>query len=238
MLIGCAHAFCQDCISTYVRGKVAAGDVLSESLACPCVDPRCATPLVPQDVLRCLDPEQGERYERLALQRCVEAEDGLGQCPTAGCPFMFAWEASNRKLGCPMCNKSFCLVCRCEPWHRGKRCEQYQAERGDPDASDAAFEHFARAQRLRQCPKCRYFVEKTSGCDAMHCRCSLVFCYQCGGTLSHTARAYVRLDHAANTPRTATAAADSATKGYTASVANRRTCAARRLLRRSPLHSV
>jgi len=38
-------------------------------------------------------------------------------------------------------------------------------------------------QRLRQCPKCKFWVEKTDGCDAMHCRCNLVFCYQCGGCL-------------------------------------------------------
>jgi len=60
VLIGCSHAFCLDCISTYVRGKVEAGEVLPESLACPCVDPRCARPLAPQDVHRCLDAEQGE----------------------------------------------------------------------------------------------------------------------------------------------------------------------------------
>ena len=126
-------------------------------------------------------------------------------CPTAGCPFVFAWEPDNRKLECPLCSKSFCLLCRAEPWHTGMRCEQFQAERGDPEASDAAFAQFASSQRLKQCaianrsspplaresnpplrpsarcPKCRWWVEKSSGCDAMHCRCNLVFCYKCGG---------------------------------------------------------
>ena len=190
-LVSCSHSFCVECLSQYVRSKVEAGEVLSEQLSCPCVEPkRCAVPLVPQDVSRCLaTPAERERYERLALNRCIEAEDDMGACPTAGCPFAFAWEKDNRKLECPLCRKSFCLVCRCEPWHRGVRCEQFQAERGDPEASDAAFASFARAQNLKQCPKCKFFVEKTDGCDAMHCRCGLVFCYKCGGVLKATARA-------------------------------------------------
>ena len=186
----CGHAFCVECLTTYVREKVKAGEVLSINLCCPCVEPtRCAVPLTPQDVKRCLETAADvERYERLALQRCVEAEDGLGACPTAGCPFVFAWEEDNRKLECPLCSKTFCLVCRTEPWHRGMRCEQFQAERGDPDASEAAFAAFAKNQKLRQCPKCKFFVQKTSGCDAMHCRCNFIFCYKCGGGIKKHAK--------------------------------------------------
>jgi len=180
----CGCAFCVDCLSTYVRSKVEAGEVTAEQLVCPVVEPRrCGVPLTPQDVQRCLPAGQAERYDRLTLQRCVEAQDDLGHCPSAGCPFVFAWESDNRKLVCPLCSKSFCLLCRAEPWHTGMRCEQFQAERGDPEASDAAFAQFASSQRLKQCPKCRWWVEKSSGCDAMHCRCNLVFCYKCGGVL-------------------------------------------------------
>ena len=63
-----------------------------------------------------------------------------------------------------------------------------RAEGGDAQAGDAAFNAYARRQQLRQCPKCTYWVEKTSGCDAMHCRCNLVFCFKCGGVLRQTSR--------------------------------------------------
>ena len=33
-----------------------------------------------------------------------------------------------------------------------------------------------------------FLVGQTSGCDAMHCRCDLVFCYKCGGVLKPTAQ--------------------------------------------------
>jgi hypothetical protein len=188
-LASCGHAFCVECLSTYVKGKVEQGEVMSEQLVCPCVEPsRCGVPLVPQDVRRCLgSAAAADRYERLTLQRFIETEEDTGSCPTPGCPFVFAWEANNRKLECPLCAKSYCLVCRTEPWHSGVRCEAFQrqhaAESGDVDAADAAFEQFASRQKLRACPKCKFWVEKTSGCDAMHCRCNLVFCYQCGGVL-------------------------------------------------------
>ncbi len=190
VLASCAHAFCIECLKTFVSGKVETGEVLPSQLVCPCVEPqRCGVPLLPQDVQRCLsDAAAAERYERLTLQRCIEVGDGFGACPGAGCPYLFAWEEDNRKLECPLCHNSFCLVCRTSPWHRGKRCEEFQAERGDEGASDALFKRFTATQRLRQCPKCRFWVEKTDGCDAMHCRCNLVFCYVCGGVLKKTAK--------------------------------------------------
>jgi len=102
VLAGCAHAFCEDCIGQYVRGKVDEGKVMAEQLRCPSVDPKCEAPLLPSDVARCLKaPEAVARYERLALQRCVEADEGMGCCPTAGCEYMFAFDMDNRKCAAP-----------------------------------------------------------------------------------------------------------------------------------------
>jgi len=92
------------------------------------------------------------------------------------------------RLECPLCVKTFCLVCRTEPWHTGVRCEAWQAEHGNVEEADKMFSAFAAQQKLKQCPRCRFFVEKSSGCDAMHCRCDLVFCYKCGGVLKATAK--------------------------------------------------
>mmetsp|Transcript_51346 Transcript_51346/g.120602 ORF Transcript_51346/g.120602 Transcript_51346/m.120602 type:complete len:119 (+) Transcript_51346:1029-1385(+) len=87
-----------------------------------------------------------------------------------------------------MCVQSFCLVCRVGPWHAGRRCEEVQAERGDGDAADKVFAQFAAREKLKQCPKCQFWVERNNGCDAMTCRCGFVFCYQCGGCLSSSAK--------------------------------------------------
>lgn len=83
-LTACSHAFCQECISTYVEKKAKDGEVLEEQMCCPHTEPSpCALPLAPQDVLRCLaDPAERQRYERLTLQRCVESGKDMACCPT------------------------------------------------------------------------------------------------------------------------------------------------------------
>jgi hypothetical protein len=51
-------------------------------------------------------------------------------------------------------------------------------------AAKLSFEFVMLQKRLgkyQRCPKCRIMVERTSGCDMMHCsRCSQAFCFRCG----------------------------------------------------------
>lgn len=131
--------------------------ILPEQLVCPNVAPHaCKVAISPDDVKRCLRTQtERDRYDRLSLERCIEAVDDLASCPTAGCSFRFAWDMSNRKLECPLCHKSFCVLCRCEPWHRGQRCEEYRAAQGDAQAANDTFEAFAKRRSLKQCPKCK-----------------------------------------------------------------------------------
>ena len=46
---------------------------------------------------------------------------------------------------------------------------------------DSTFEKFAAGQKFKQCNVCRFWVEKSLGCDHMTCRCGNEFCYKCGG---------------------------------------------------------
>ena len=199
----CGHEFCQDCFSQYIVTKAKDGEVLPTQMVCPFVDvtsadnKKCNIPLAQGDVLACLaSPSDRDRYLRLTLSRTVDLEDNMGCCPTAGCEFSFEWDEDNRKLECPLCDQSYCLVCRVG-WHTGMRCEVFQEQRKaagggsdgeDGDEGDEAFRKFASKNKLKACPKCKFFVEKDYGCDAMHCRCGVVFCFKCGGCLKATAK--------------------------------------------------
>lgn len=33
---------------------------------------------------------------------------------------------------------------------------------------------------MKQCPSCKFWVEKNKGCDHMTCRCGYEFCFRCG----------------------------------------------------------
>lgn len=35
--------------------------------------------------------------------------------------------------------------------------------------------------KFKQCPKCKYWVERNQGCPTMSCKCGQKFCYDCGG---------------------------------------------------------
>jgi len=196
-LLDCGHEFCTECLSQYIQTKAKEGEVLETQMRCPWIShsssspsPSCGRPIAQSDVLACLPTSQDrERYLRLTVDRCVDAQDNMGCCPTPGCTFRYEWDKDNRKLECPLCQKTYCLVCQTGPWHAGLRCEDYQREK-KVDLHDMAFQKFALSKQWKQCPKCKFWVERRSGCAAMHCRCNLVFCYQCGGCLKGTAAKY------------------------------------------------
>ena len=184
----CGHAFCYECISTYVASKARDGQVLPNQMICPLEVKSCGRSISQRDVLVCLKSDNDrDRYLRLTVERFVEAQANMGCCPTAGCSFLFEWDENNAKLDCPSCRKTYCLRCQASPWHEGISCEENQRTQTNVSDDDIAFEKFASTQKLKQCPKCKFWVEKSYGCDAMHCRCNLVFCYKCGGCLKNTA---------------------------------------------------
>ncbi|CAD8120162.1 unnamed protein product [Paramecium sonneborni] len=46
---------------------------------------------------------------------------------------------------------------------------------------DDQFTNLMMISKCKQCPNCKSWVEKSSGCDHMTCRCKFQFCYACGG---------------------------------------------------------
>ena len=49
------------------------------------------------------------------------------------------------------------------------------------DDEDKKFMMLAKGAKFKQCPSCKFWVEKNEGCDHMTCRCKYEFCYVCGG---------------------------------------------------------
>ena len=102
VLQGCNHTFCLECISIYIRGKAKDGEVTPTHMKCPSIDPEvCGKPITQSDVLTCLESESDrDRYLRLTLDRCIDNDENMGCCPTAGCSFLFAWDPENRTALC------------------------------------------------------------------------------------------------------------------------------------------
>jgi len=195
---GCAHRFCKECLGEQARIHVGEGNLAA--LTCP--EPGCVTPLAPSVLQGLLPKEQFTRWERLTLERSLDAMTDLVYCPR--CEAAVIEDDGGDNCGqCTSCMFVFCSLCR-EGWHPGSTCltperrlavlqarESGDAKMGE-DARRKHREQMADAMALRyiekegkQCPRCGFGVIKSEGCNKMTCgNCSCYFCYRCGAEIT------------------------------------------------------
>ncbi|KAE8735269.1 putative zinc ion binding protein [Hibiscus syriacus] len=65
-------------------------------------------------------------------------------------------------------------------WHSGLSCAKFREL--EPLGPDALFADLAKRKSWKRCPHCKNYVEKSSGCNYMKCKCGKAFCYDCGAT--------------------------------------------------------
>ena len=105
---------CSQCIGGTI--KAAVDDFLPQGhVLCPDVD--CRRPLTGADIDAHVDAATAALFHERALSKLVSrsAEDGLGCCPSAGCSYLFAYDAEHHLLDCPLCRKRYCMACPAPP---------------------------------------------------------------------------------------------------------------------------
>lgn len=60
-------------------------------------------------------------------------------------------------------------------------CAEYKINNSF-DKNDQDFIKFVQGAKYKQCPRCKFWVERNDGCSTMTCKCGQEFCYDCGGT--------------------------------------------------------
>ena len=180
----CGHRICFDCAGAYVKSKVDDGDVTEKALKCP-LGKECDKDkaLTPNEVYAVLahDPKTLKKYEDYSLKRYLEGHrESIFMCPTKGCENALEIPPgrSAEPFECPACRVHFCTACK-QKWHQGMSCEDYAAQL-EANPEDRKFLKLA-AKSMKKCPNCSMYVQKSSGCNAMTCRCKTVFCWTCGG---------------------------------------------------------
>ena len=190
----CDHRFCARCVTAQATVLVRDGTV--GSIVCP--EPGCGAPPDPEVLRSVLSPEDFARWERLTLERSLDAMSDLVYCPRCEAPVIE--DADGDHCGrCASCMFVFCSLCR-ESWHPGETCLTPERRlqvlesrsRGDAAMGDDARRRHreqvadAMAQRYidregKQCPRCNTGVVKSEGCNKMTCGgCGCFFCYKCG----------------------------------------------------------
>jgi len=182
--LSCTHSFCGACIARYVSDKVGEGLVGVSQLICP--DTACKLALNPTDVHSILMSHTADganlwqRFDEFRLRGAVEKAKAGRHCPGKGCGYMFEWEQDGSQFKCPRCKGSFCLKCS-TGWHAGEDCAsaaaRRRAEAGTDGDEDLA--NYAKKEGLKSCPSCSNLVARIDGCNALTCRCGIIFCWSC-----------------------------------------------------------
>lgn len=127
-------------------------------------------PFLPQDVF--------DRWGN-ALCEAVILDSQKFYCPYKDCSALMIDDGDGDGDGeqqviaeseCPNCKRLFCSRCKV-PWHAGFTCEEFEEISKDAKgAEDIMLMSLAQKQKWRRCPKCKFYVQKSSGCQFIRCR--------------------------------------------------------------------
>ncbi|GJZ92322.1 zinc finger, C6HC-type containing protein [Tanacetum coccineum] len=172
----CGHMFCFDCIRGHVAAKIQENIT---KVRCP--DPHCRGIIGPE-VCRLIVPKEVlERWEDALCESLILGAEKF-YCPFKDCSALLVDDGGGTVTSseCPHCNRLFCAQCKVT-WHSGISCSEYQSLKKDErDPSDLMLRDLAKNKAWKRCPKCNFYVERTTGCEHIACRCGYQFCYMCG----------------------------------------------------------
>jgi hypothetical protein len=166
-MLPCKHAFCNECLTSYLENKILEGRVLLLT----CAHHNCQT-LVPEaTIARLLPQDLFSKYCYFKERNELMKNPWLKWCPRPDCTGYDIGGRSNNHLKCNVCTYQYCFYCS-EAWHGRKRCKK---------SMDKQLDEWARSKNVRFCPSCRFRVQKNLGCNHMTCsQCSYEWCWMCG----------------------------------------------------------
>lgn len=175
LLAACGHAFCRECLSSYLELRVREASVTI--LPCPWMGEGtegCGAEIAEADVEDLLEPEL---LRKLELFRQKQADPRSRECPRCSV-LVRGGSAWRPRLRCGECATEFCFVHGGA--HPGSSCRQYERSRRTEERATSA----AVAAISWPCPGCKTPIERMDGCQHMKCpNCQANFCWLCGRDL-------------------------------------------------------
>ncbi|RWS31357.1 uncharacterized protein B4U80_10661, partial [Leptotrombidium deliense] len=201
----CSFAVCANCCSNYYEYKVRMAIVSIE-----CINPKCHEYVHRDEISVRLSSEMKCIYYRLlSADNCDETSKTCPKCnrvhrlqsvadlkemkskaktnfnvsslKVKSICLMKYLETYVYRVQCAECECVWCFLCH-SPWHNGITCKQFR--KGDRLLKFWAKQISHGQVNAQRCPKCKTYIQRSSGCDHMHCtRCETNFCYRCGDKL-------------------------------------------------------
>lgn len=184
-----------ECLQGHIESVLDAGKA---DLTCPVS--KCPAE-VTETLVRQLTPNLFSRYQKLTIESSKSSLaselEVLFICPSADCPNMIICPINIFAYTCSMCSNTYCPQCKYQV-HAGQTCAEYfeflqaeakrKAQNEQDDKASQAFLSGPGNRKMRQCPKCKVWIERMAGCKYMSCQSPMCqgktyFCISCGKQL-------------------------------------------------------
>ncbi|KAI3973163.1 hypothetical protein MKX01_020898, partial [Papaver californicum] len=155
---------CEICSETKMMKNVT-------SIGCP--EMNCQGVLEPEFCQSILPPEVFDRWGKALCEALILGAQKF-YCPFKDCSALLLDEGVGgiSQSECPHCRRLFCAQCKFQKLNVDERGRE-----------DIMLMEAAKKNKWQRCPKCKFYVERSSGCLYIKCRCGHAFCYNCGAPL-------------------------------------------------------
>ena len=168
----CTHSYCTKCTVRYVTTKV---EENAARIKCPdmnctqLIEPYTCRDLIPKDLF--------VRWDKALCELLIMSSEKV-YCPFKKCSAVMVVDDDDgekvTQTECSSCHRLFCAQCEV-PWHAGSGCKETNKKTRNSDKEDALLIDLAKKKKWRRCPKCKFYVEKASGCLHIRCRSVRIF---------------------------------------------------------------
>lgn len=174
--LGCGHEYCAACLRRYL---ITAPERNRFPITCIGNDDMCRRPVAIPIIQTVLSmPEFHDLVNKAASSYINQHPNELKCCPTPGCTQIYRGSKDQKALVCPSCSTSVCSTCNTKG-HPGRTCPEQRACIGSNE-HERLDSIWASRNGAKECPSCRVWIQKTAGCNHIHCRlCKAHICWIC-----------------------------------------------------------
>ena len=168
-LIQCFHIFCNNCYYNFLKVKIDSNYIEGIKCLYAGCDTRLYENFIEKKLL--IDIPLLEKYKKLNRKRQLMLNPNIQLCPFPDCESYAEKKGEKKYVSCKK-GHEFCFNCL-KAWHGNKECDT---------SVDKSFEKWRDSDKVKRCPKCKYFIEKNEGCNHITCyNCKYQFCWLCLG---------------------------------------------------------
>ncbi|KAK2459948.1 hypothetical protein APHAL10511_008033 [Amanita phalloides] len=173
--LDCGHSYCTSCLRRYL---ITAPERSRFPITCIGNDDGCQRPIAVPVIRSLLSVSEFHTVlDKAVISYINQHPSEFRHCSTPGCTQLYRSDRDKRALTCPSCAVPICSTCHGKG-HPGSTCpEQRALEASEQDRLNS---QWASHNGAKKCPSCRVWIQKTAGCNHVHCRmCKAHICWVC-----------------------------------------------------------